>query len=156
MLDQIFMLFSYENRKKKRFFINFSSPRLKCIKASNFTSSWYNTALDGRLGIEKLRDQRSCIDVAAVLSLVSRFAWFRTQPEVKFDNSIRLKRGEEKLIRIFFRIFTREQHKDLIEQIIHLKNLLRRSKLCSKYICNNYLMNSFRHPLSFILWQKKL
>ena len=39
LLDQIFMLLSFENRKKK-VLINFSSQRLRRIEVSNFTSGW--------------------------------------------------------------------------------------------------------------------
>ena len=37
LLDRIFMLFSYENRKNK-FAIDFSSPRLRRTNTCNFTS----------------------------------------------------------------------------------------------------------------------
>ena len=48
LLDQIFMLFSYENRKKKKIPINFTYLGLKCIKASNFTSGWVEYNLTAR------------------------------------------------------------------------------------------------------------
>ena len=40
--------------------------------------------------------KRSCIDVTAQLSPVSRFARYCTQPEVKFDAFIRLKHRKKK------------------------------------------------------------
>ena len=56
--------------------------------------------------------KRSSIDVPILLSPVSHLARYSTQPELKFDAFIRLKRGEEKLIRNFVFRFSsrREQH----------------------------------------------
>ena len=47
-LDQIFTLFSYENKKKKKILTTFSSLCLRHMKVSNFTSSWvqYHTRKD--------------------------------------------------------------------------------------------------------------
>ena len=106
------MLVSYENRKTK-FLVNFSSPRLRRMKASNFTFGevQYRARFETGDSIAvKPRNWRSCIDVTALLSPASRLAWYCTQPEMKFHAFMFLKRGEEKLITkgdLFFDFHTR-------------------------------------------------
>ena len=72
--------------------ISFSSPHLRCIKASNFTSGL--GAIPCQMG-----DWLSC-----------------TQPEVKFDTIILLKCGGKFITNYLFSISTQE-HDDLIKQI---------------------------------------
>lgn len=60
LLDQMSMLFLYENRKKK-FVVIFSSPRLRLIKASNLTTGWV-----------QYRSKRETRDSEAVTSIQGR------------------------------------------------------------------------------------
>ena len=98
---------------RKKILINFSSPRLRRIKLSNFTSGWVQNHAK-----RETRDSTAATSIQerwSIPSLPSNAVLY--QLEVKFDAFIHFKRGEEKLIKnlCFFSIFIREQHEDLIK-----------------------------------------